>query len=363
MSAAPSAAEAVASIAARDPRLPELTALLDPRAREAMLGAHEVLQVRWKPGALLVLAVRDARGEAGWVATHADPAKLEKTALRAAAAGAAVERPTPRTMRGPVRADRALARPLRRLAARGRLDLDAAGVLRYNPLRRLVAVHDDRVVRVGAGPRDHELRAAAAAREAGAPVLPHERLGPTAVATPRWGSGDLAHLDGVDAAHAAGAALAALHRGRPDAPPLEPGVVAARAAEGVAALLPELATRARALAGALLPRLGGAAPVLSHGDWSPDQVLVDGGAVRIVDLDRACVAPPERDLGAWLASGGSPAMLEGCASAGGGWHERALPAWRALAALERAAEPFRRGDEHWPASVAARLASAEEALA
>nr|WP_324288001.1 phosphotransferase [Agrococcus sp. SL85] len=103
--------------------------------------------------------------------------------------------------------------------------------------------------------------------------------------------------------------------------------------------------------------------MLSHGDWSPDQVLVDGGAVRIVDLDRVCTAPPERDLGSWLASGGPTAMLEGFADAGGGWDERALGAWRALAGLERAAEPFRRGVADWPASVAARLASAEEALA
>jgi aminoglycoside phosphotransferase (APT) family kinase protein len=43
------------------------------------------------------------------------------------------------------------------------------------------------------------------------------------------------------------------------------------------------------------------AMVLSHGDFTPAQVLLDGAAVGIVDLDTLCWADPALDLGRFLA--------------------------------------------------------------
>jgi Ser/Thr protein kinase RdoA (MazF antagonist) len=41
--------------------------------------------------------------------------------------------------------------------------------------------------------------------------------------------------------------------------------------------------------------------VLSHGDFTPAQVLLDDSAVGIVDLDTLCWADPALDLGRFLA--------------------------------------------------------------
>ncbi len=44
------------------------------------------------------------------------------------------------------------------------------------------------------------------------------------------------------------------------------------------------------------------APVLSHGDFTPGQLLLDGdGGVGLVDVDTLCLAEPALDLGRFLA--------------------------------------------------------------
>ena len=43
------------------------------------------------------------------------------------------------------------------------------------------------------------------------------------------------------------------------------------------------------------------APVLSHGDFTPSQVLLDRGRPGVVDLDTLCRAEPALDLGRFLA--------------------------------------------------------------
>jgi aminoglycoside phosphotransferase len=42
--------------------------------------------------------------------------------------------------------------------------------------------------------------------------------------------------------------------------------------------------------------------VLTHGDFTPSQLLWDGAAVGVVDLDEICVADPARDLGRFIAA-------------------------------------------------------------
>lgn len=104
-----------------------------------------------------------------------------------------------------------------------------------------------------------------------------------------------------------GAVLAALH-----ANPFRPATewTAQADAEDVltvaADLMPldaDLATRAQALATPLAARLAGTAfdPVLVHGDFSADQVVIGNGGPVILDWDNAGLGDPARDVGSFLA--------------------------------------------------------------
>ena len=44
------------------------------------------------------------------------------------------------------------------------------------------------------------------------------------------------------------------------------------------------------------------APVLRHGDFSPDQVVVDAGRAGLLDLDEAVLGDPVADLGTFCAA-------------------------------------------------------------
>ena len=104
-----------------------------------------------------------------------------------------------------------------------------------------------------------------------------------------------------------GQALAALHSGDvPEAPvrfPADELAAVKRDLAVVAGLWPDVAARvARCLDGpaGVVPR----APelVLSHGDFTPSQVLLlDGRAPAVLDLDTLCWADPAQDLGRYLA--------------------------------------------------------------
>lgn len=65
----------------------------------------------------------------------------------------------------------------------------------------------------------------------------------------------------------------------------------------------DLATRAQALATPLAARLAGTAfdPVLVHGDFSADQVVMGDVAPVILDWDNVGLGDPARDLGSFLA--------------------------------------------------------------
>jgi Ser/Thr protein kinase RdoA (MazF antagonist) len=48
-------------------------------------------------------------------------------------------------------------------------------------------------------------------------------------------------------------------------------------------------------------RLSVQAATLGHGDFTPSQLLVDGGRIGVVDFDKVCEAEPALDLGRFLA--------------------------------------------------------------
>lgn len=366
---APSAADAVASLALRDDALPDLALILDEEQRSRALGASmKVERVRYKPGAAAVAALRAPHGDLHWLVTYSDPEKLRKSIRRAERVGAHPTRPSPSTLIGPAYADRLLVGAVERLFAAESSTFGGTRVLRYNPLRRFV-LHDhaqERVLKLTAHPQTADVADMLAGR--GLPVLVPERLADDVWASTWWGESDLGAPGRTNAEEEllstiAGAVLAGIHS-------IPHGTVALRhldvvgtargAAQAVSTLLPHLGCRARALA-ERIGRIDGP-PVLAHGDWSADQVLVHGGDVRIIDLDRATIAPPAYDLGHYCAAGGHSAMLEGYRSAGGVVDDDALRRATALALLERAIEPFRTGHPAWPARVESNVRYAERAL-
>ncbi|MGW8481801.1 phosphotransferase [Microbacterium sp. NPDC055903] len=357
------ATAAVIDLAARDPALPDLALVLDDERRSAAFGARTVIErVRYKPGASIVAAVRTPDEALWWCASYADPAKLDKSDSRARAHGAETRRLSERALAGAAHGDRLLAARIRR-AIGDRDAIDRTRMLRYNPLRRLVVRAGDRAVKITAG--DAAPVAAQALAATGAAVLAPERVGDGAWAYPWWGLGDAADptLGTAPVLAAAGASLAAMHavpRASIPLPVIDAAAAAAEAAEAIATLLPSLRARAMRLAAALAVLDGPRVP--SHGDWSADQILTDGTEVRIIDLDRATLAPPEHDLGSYLAAGGDPAHVDGYLAAGGRVSPRALESWAAFGVLRRATEPFRIGDPSWPCLVEQALRRAESIL-
>lgn len=373
-------AEAVRALAARDPALPALGALLDPdRLADAVGETVRVTRVRYKPGASVVLAVDDG-GEHRWITTHADAAKAEKTRTRAQRAGYEID-PVPGiagALAGPVFADRELASVVRGLRRMRPELVEGAQVLRHNPHRRLVLRAGEKVVKIAAETRGEAGRIAAVTALAGAgvPVLVPDSAGPGVTTTTWWGRGDLAGRREPRAAAAAGAALARLHRVGSVRPPA--GLVARElttAVRAVTVLAPAAGERAAALALAALP-VADADEVVLHGDFTADQVLVDGAEVRLIDFDRLTSGAPERDLGSFVAGERlrqragergdaddlAETLLDAYRAAGGSVDERALRRWTGVSVLLRAAEPFRQWVPGWRDGIDAALDVAEEAL-
>ncbi len=336
---------------------------------------------------------------------------------------------------GSVADDWALRKNLRWLAQRGLGQLGAvprpgellngtAQVLRYNPERRLVLLEPTTagpiVVKTAAHPlhEDADRWLQERLRRHGVPVLPElgdaqcSRRGTRA--SPAWGDGDLAAAGTPESARHAGAALAALHRvtgpeaGAPpalgtaqgtiegaaqDSPPgpaadLAQGTAQANVfgyaadqlaptLEMISALVPELAAPAERLAARIRRRLqdvsAGAAPVLVHGDFSADQVLVSGGDVRLIDFDRARFGAAESDLGSfaavedirqWQAAPGpgphTEALFQGYRDAGGRFAPGAVTAWAAWRLFCNSVDPFRERTTDWAEAIARHLDRAAE---
>lgn len=186
------------------------------------------------------------------------------------------------------------------------------------------------------------------------------------------------------AAAAAGRALAALHSQQPTG--LDPIPRKAESerllalAAGIGFLVPRVAasgeTLARRMARWILEEPPEGRPV--HGDFYADQVLVDGDAAAILDLDRVARGDVASDLGLFLAHLERD-VLRGRISAGGaeaakdrflaGYAEGAeVPApskvetYAAVGLFGLAMEPFRLREPEWPERIEAILSRTGEIL-
>lgn len=397
------------AVCERDPALPGLATVLDAEALRRLAGRSDLSPVylRYKPGTSCVAGLAAAGGGPVAFAVLTYPPGRRYREVR--------ERPSWQAGPDPVRfhddlclaivpasrdrrlkAARALADPDRgvaRLAERVEGTVVGLTLLRYKPGRRLVLRLDGAAgplaILKAYGERDFEharLGAAHAAALGSAPLLAEDgrrrslatgwiagrSLCPTVSGPP-----DAADL------RATGAVLARLHR-EPLRPPrrLDRDAEAQELAAAAAALVslrPELARLARRLAAAVADRLRALpfAPVLLHGDFSADQVILRGGEPTLIDWDRIALGDPARDLGSFLArldvqaidgeidaseaEAAGEALIEGYAGAAGA-APGALAAEQARALLALATEGFRLRRADWPQRAEAILARAEAAL-
>lgn len=402
------------SLASRDAALPGLPWLLDNSRLSELLGETiRVTRVRYKPGTSLLVAFRRIRNgsfDYGWAYTLAAPdTKLLRRESKSRSRGGnmRVLRPDPLHTDtlvgvGDVEDDWALHRNLawlreigaERLGLRPRPGaelLSGSSVLRYKPERRLVLFGRQAstavVIKIGAEPATPGQRAYFLNRlqRHGVPLLPQlgdaECLEHGISACVAWGGGDLAGLDGDSCAFAAGEALARLH-GIPVPDWQAAGITAQLQATRnmVSSLLPALEDTARCIEaelGSLLPDGAGSGPVLVHGDFSPDQVLVGGSEVRLIDFDRARAGSAEADLGSFAAaeetalraSGGASAggpktagLTEGYRQAGGRFTQAGMDAWAAFRLFNASVDPFRDRSPDWAEDMSWHLSRAKDLI-
>ena len=448
----PGSPQAEHALARRDAALPGLPWLLDNGRLSELLGETvRVTRVRYKPGTSLLVSFRRRRNgsfDYGWAMTRtpASSGKLleREHTVRSHGGDMSILRPDPSNPEtlvavGGVEDDWALHRNLTWLRKKGieRLGLHhrpgaallaGSTVLRYKPERRLVLLSHKAstavVIKAAAKPAGpgQQTQFLNRLRHHGVPLLPQladaECLAHGVTASTAWGTGDLAARDNSTgtrtAAYTAGQALAALHcvpnvvkAGRLPTAGNRPEDLAAQLKATrtmVSALLPELEPLARDLEtrlAALLLARPRTAPVLVHGDFSADQVLVGDSEVRLIDFDRAASGLAEADLGSFAAAeeavlpaagaspsrealpdggapGGAPAgvpvsgdsaggpktalLAEGYLDAGGRFTQAAVDAWAAYRLFNSSVDPFRDRSPEWAADMSWHLARAKELI-
>jgi Ser/Thr protein kinase RdoA (MazF antagonist) len=164
-----------------------------------------------------------------------------------------------------------------------------------------------------------------------------------------------------------GRALARVHGRTPAGMPAIDLADPAATVELVGAVLPHLRHRVDDLLAALESRRPPAAePVVCHGDFSLDQVVVDAdGGLAFVDWDRGGAGVPAADLGSAVAAGldddTRAQLYEGYTEV------RPLPphlGWYvAQAKVLRLADPFRTASPCWAAEMEERVEDLEEGWA
>ncbi len=388
-----------------DRALPSLPILVDADAMTPVLarslppGAPEpkvrVARLRYRPGARLVVvydvAVDGEHTQAvAIIAAHtrfAGARRLEHQALvrRAEGRSPALHLLTHDTELGalihwlPVDpALPALAEPAGAFVSR----LQAAGLeagagelslLGYTPRRRAVLGLDDYVLKLYADETHYRVAGAALERVGRAVLTPgFAALLPELRATVQERLPGIAVDDPVAIAPAAGALLAALHTGAPEALPAFPPVsllAAAAASASVAGrLVPALAGRVtRLLADLEAAQPAGLPLVACHGDFQRKQLLDTPHGLAVVDVDHLCAAPAALDFASYAAClyGGCRTELDDVRAALEGLRDgyHATPpalAWTfACAVLRRSRQPFHRLEPDWPDGIEAKIATAE----
>ena len=420
------------ALAARDPRIPGLNWVLDDELLSELLGESvQIIRTRYKPHTSALVAFRRAgygagsgsdgsgAGSYGWALTTTPEhvGKLQQRADSSQQRGGGIRliqpdhlHPDVAVAAGPIQEDWPLRPNLRWLRDHGLRRLGAlpsagsfldppVSVLRYNPERRLVARVPTETVPVVVKTAVHADEAAAGLRlrqrlqSHGIPVLP-ELADPECAAhgisaSPGWGQGDLGGGGNDPAAYRAGQALAAIH-GMDTEPGADPmadmedlvrQLMATRSM--ITCLLPGLEAPVDALTGRLLAAVGAAGPrrqqpVMVHGDFSADQVLVDGPAIRIIDFDRVTTSEPARDLGSFAAvediadpagvgpvAGGpkTAQLIDGYRDAGGHVTQAGVDSWAAFRLFLNSVDPFRNRASDWPADTNWQIRRALELIA
>ena len=279
--------------------------------------------------------------------------------------------------------------------------LPDAHLLRYNPLRRMVLREPETgdVLRITANA--HRTRTAglavALANQGVATLTPLPPRSGDRERVSRWpffGGADLARRTGdALAAERSAIALAGLHAvpvnsmnsfaGRTCDLPMrdEQGLSRrlAAATSMVTTVIPELTADVVELVAQVhrrcsddIRRAGHQDRLaVCHGDFSADQVLVGPDGVRIIDLDRSCIAPPALDLGSLRATG--PLHLTASVEqAYRGVLRRPdgerfvdlgdVAGWTGYAQLLRLTEPLRDGASDVEARIRRRLAACRDVL-
>ncbi|MHA7283237.1 phosphotransferase [Arthrobacter sp. TMS2-4] len=385
------------SAACIDPALPALPTVFDPVELSALFSRPvHADRLRHKRGVSAVARLRTVAPALGpaapaprWLATYAPrhAPKLDKTLARAARGGydlEMIELPGQHAIvAGPIGLDMKLHHALQAFTGHHRPTLEESVVLNYNPHRRVVfrieTANGAIVCKAGrADPTESAFLADLTAR--GVPVL--RRIVPPDVPQtgslryyPWFGQGDLQQAADRDAHHvahsarSAGAALALLHA--------QPAPLARTTGndplQGLRTvngrdlhLAPKSQARLGRIHAALVRRLDDDdRTVLVHGDFSADQVLVDGADVLLADFDRSTAAPPGMDLGSFIAvdllqertRGRSLRghFLEGYEYAGGRIDDETVLAWTAAHLLDRLDEPFRSCSPRWREETEERL--------
>jgi Phosphotransferase enzyme family len=417
--------EADRALAARDTRIPALNWVLDDEMLSGLLGERvRITRTRYKPGTSVLVAFRRGDGDGaesfGWASTttaeHAG--KLHRRAASSRGHGGGIRLVQPDTLDpdvvvavGPIDEDWPLRPNLRWLRDHGLGRLGAlpttpgrfldppASVLRYNPERRLVlrVPSDTGPVVVKTAVQSDEGAAGIRLRQRleshGVPVLSELADPECAIhgisASPAWGDGDLSGSDNDPAAYRAGEALAAIHGvdvGTGADPAAEIGDLVRQLAATrsmIVKLLPGLEPPVDRLTDQLLEKVCTTSPqgqqqVLVHGDFSADQVLVDGPAVRIIDFDRVRTSDPARDLGSFAAveyiadpGGGGPVtggrqtaqLIDGYREAGGHVSQARVETWAAFRLFLNSVDPFRNRASDWPADTNWHIRRALELIA
>jgi aminoglycoside phosphotransferase (APT) family kinase protein len=150
------------------------------------------------------------------------------------------------------------------------------------------------------------------------------------------------------------------------------------AVEAVGFLCPQLESTANHRALKLCAEIARdkTAPVFSHGDFYPDQILIPDGMAVVLDLDQISYAPGASDLGnfvAWLhwhaISGDIDAVhvkdmvesfLKGYFEGGGVVDETSVSTYTAAGLLALSPKAFRSGMAQWPSVIESLLTTAED---
>ena len=397
-----------------DPRLPQLERLLDPEAMRDVLartGAEpssvSVGRVVYKPGELVAVHYRADVGDA--VATSiagvdlAERARRPRYVERARRIDGRSPVPNPLVYDGDVGAIvtwlpfdprlPALAETGEEIARRlGRPDAGPLELIGYKPRGRAVLRMGSLVLK--AYGRERQFEAAVAGLETAA-------RGPLRTAAPAGAVPELRLTaqealpgrrapDALDVAVEAGRMARALQEGGVapglEYPPERLLAAAARKAEVLETVLPELRDRVAALVRRLGDALPAGLPLLpAHGDFHVDQLLIEGDddvaagpgprfvgdrEIAVVDFDQMCAAPAALDLATYAADvvRGRPADLDRVHAVleplleGYGGRPAALDWHLAAAVLARAAHPFQRQVPGWRQRSEATVAVSEALL-